>query len=149
MEMQFSENAEIVFEVNGIIDGVNNGVPVEKMMADFGTRSGIEDVQNFAIVFETAYRTGGNLKEIVRRTADIIAEKTTIAAEIETKLTSNKMQMNVMLVIPVAIMIMLKVASKEFAASFASIIGVICVTISIGLFIASYVIGQKIMDIKG
>lgn len=149
MEMQFSANSYIAKEISEIINGINNNIPIEIMMADFGKRSGVDDISNFAIVFETAYRTGGNLKEIVRRTTDIISEKTMINAEIETKMTSNKMQMNAMLIIPVILMIMLKTMSAEFASSFASVIGVICVSVAVCLFFVAYKVGQKIMDIKG
>ena len=149
LEAQFSSDSYIVAEINELINGVHNNIPIEKLMASFGQRSGVDDIVNFATVFDTAYRTGGNLKEIVRRTTDIISEKMLISEEIQTKLTSNKMQMNAMLVIPVILMLMLKTMSSEFAESFASIIGVVCITVSIGLFFAAYKIGQKIMDIKG
>ncbi len=149
MEMQFTEDSDIAKEVREIIKGIENNIPVEEMMSDFGRRSGADDISNFAIVFETAYRTGGNLKDIVRRTADIISQKTMINAEIKTKLTSNKMQMNVMLIIPVFLMLLLKNSSAEFAESFAGVVGIICITVAVGFFIGAYKIGQKIMDIKG
>lgn len=149
LEMQFSSDAYIVKEVAELINGTQNNIAIEDMLSDFGKRSGIEDISNFATVFETAYRTGGNLKQIVRRTTDIISEKMLISEEIQTKLTSNKMQMNVMLVVPIFIMLMLKTMSGDFAKAFSGVIGIICITISIGLFFAAYKVGQKIMDIRG
>jgi tight adherence protein B len=119
------------------------------MIADFGVRSGIPDIENFAVVFSTCFRTGGNIKSVVRRTTEVISEKLIIASEIETTITSNKMQMTIMNVLPIFIVFMMRTMSAEFAASFASIIGVIVLTISIAMFIAAYKWGQKIMDIKG
>ena len=147
--MQYSADAYIVKEVNEMIVGINNNISIEDLIKDFGIRSGIQDVANFAIVFETAYRTGGNMKDIIRRTADIISEKTIISAEIETKLTSNKTQISVMNIVPVGIVLMLRLSSTDFAESFASPIGVIAMTIGVAIFVASYKIGQKIMDVKG
>lgn len=149
LQAQFSEDAYIVIEVKEIINGINNNIPVETMLEDFGLRSGIDDIINFANVFSTCYRTGGNIKSIVRRTTDIISEKVMISSEIETTITSNKMQMNVMNVLPIVILVMMRFLSAEFAASFGSIIGVIGLTISAALTIAAYKLGQKIMDIKG
>ena len=149
LEAQYSSDAYIVKEVNEMISGMHNNIAVEEMIRDFGTRSGNPDIANFATVFETAYRTGGNIKEIIRRTTDIISEKIMIAEEIETKITSNKMQMRAMNVIPIFLVLMLRCSSSEFDAAFGSIIGVICMSIGVGFFLAAYKMGQKMMDIKG
>lgn len=149
LQAQYSEEAYIVEEVKEIINGINNNIPVETMLEDFGLRSGIPDITNFATVFATCYRTGGNIKSIVRRTTDIISEKVMISSEIETTITSNKMQMNVMNVLPIVILVMMRFLSAEFAASFGSVIGVIGLTVSAALTVVAYKLGQKIMDIKG
>lgn len=149
LKAQYSEEAFIVQETQEIINGVRNNIPVEVMLDDFGTRSGIADVSNFATVFATCYRTGGNIRSVVRRTTDIISEKIMINSEIETALTSNKMQMNVMNVLPIVIVLMMRLLSPDFANSFATIIGVVGLTVSAALTIASFKLGQKIMNITG
>lgn len=149
LESQYSPDAYIVKEVGEMINGIHNNIPIEEMLHDFGTRSGNDDIANFATVFETAYRTGGNIKDIIRRTTDIISEKIMIAEEIQTKITSNKLQMQIMNVIPIFLVLMLRMSSSEFDAAFGSIVGVICMTIGVGFFLAAYKMGQKMMDIKG
>ena len=118
-------------------------------MASFGERSQIDDIKNFGVVFEVCYRAGGNIKDIVRRTNDIISEKIEVGEEIETALASNKSQFTAMMVIPVIMMLLLRMMSSSFAAAFATAPGVIAITIAIGFFLAAYRLGQKIMDIKG
>lgn len=147
--VQYSEDSYIVQEVGEIINGVNNNIPVETMIEDFGLRSGITDIVNFATVFATCYRTGGNIKSVVRRTTEIISEKIMIASEIETSLTSNKMQANIMNVLPIIIVLIMRFMSPEFSQSFSSVAGVIGLTISAAITVAAYKLGQKIMDIKG
>lgn len=149
LQSQYSEESFIVQEVNEIINGIHNNIPVEVMLEDFGNRSGIPDIVNFATVFSTCYRTGGDIKSIVRRTTDIISEKIMISSEIETAMTSNKMQMNIMSFLPIVIVFMMRTMSGQFAESFATIVGVIGLTISAGLTIAAYKLGWKITDIKG
>lgn len=149
LSSQYSNEAYIVREVNEMIAGIQNNIAIEAMLLDLGKRCGLADVENFSVVFSTAYRTGGNLKTIIRRTTDIISEKMIITSEIETKITSNKMQMQIMNVIPIFLVLMLRVSSSAFAESFASPIGIVCMTIGVAMFIASYKLGQKIMDIKG
>lgn len=149
LQSQYSEEAYIVEEVREIINGVNNNIPIETMLEDFGVRSGVPDILNFSTVFATCYRTGGDIKSVVRRTTEIISEKIMISSEIETAITSNKMQMNIMNVLPIVIVLMMRMMSQEFANSFGTIIGVIGLSITVALTIGAYKLGQKIMNIKG
>lgn len=148
LRAQYSDEAYIVEEVKEIINGINNNIPVEVMLEDFGIRSGVDEIVNFSIVFSTCYRTGGDIKSIVRRTTEILSEKVMIASEIETAITSNKMQMNIMNVLPIVIVLMMRVMSSEFAASFSSIIGILGLSVTAGLTFAAYKLGQKIIDIR-
>jgi len=149
LKLQFSENAYIVKEVEEMMNGLHNGIDIEEMMTSLGNRSNNPDIQNFGLVFSMCFRTGGNLKDVVRRTSDIISEKIAIGQEIETALTSNKTQFDVMMLIPVVLVLMLRMMSSSFAKGFSSPVGVIAITIAIGLFFAAYKMGQKIMDVKG
>lgn len=149
LKIEYSEKAYIAEEVKEMIDGIQNNIPIEDMMKSLGDRSEIDDIKNFGTVFEICYRAGGNMKDIVRRTNNIISEKLEITNEIETALASNKTQFSAMMVIPIVLMLMLRMMSSSFAASFATIPGIISITIAIGLFFAAYKLGQKIMNIKG
>ncbi len=149
LKVEYTEDAYIVAEVKEMIDGMQNNVPIEDMMASLGERSSIEDVKNFGIVFELCYRAGGNMKEVVRRTSDIISEKIQIEAEIETALTSNKSQFSVMMVIPVVMVLMIRTMMTAFAKSFSTVPGVIAVSVAVAIFIGAYKLGTKLTDIKG
>lgn len=149
LKTEYSEDAYIVAEVSEMMNGMQNNIPIERMMRNLGDRSEIEDIKNFAVVFEICYRAGGNLKDIVRRTNSIISEKIEISEEIETVLTSNKTQFMAMMVIPVILVLLLRLMSSSFAASFATIPGIIAITIAICIFVAAYKLGEKIMNIGG
>lgn len=149
LRTQYSDSSYIVAETNEMIVGMQNNIPIEDMLESLGERSEISDIKNFAVVFRISYRAGGNLKEIVKRTNSIISERMEISEEIETALSSNKMQFNAMMVIPVVMMLLLRLMSSSFSASFATIPGVIAISIAIVIFVVSYKLGQKIMNVKG
>lgn len=149
LKMQYEEKDYIVQEMQEILNGVAQNIAVEVMMKNFGERSGNEDIESFADVFEVCYRKGGDMKSVIHRTHDVITEKMAVADEIETKLTSNKMQHNVMSVMPIVVVALLKVTNDAFAENFATPMGVIVNTIAIGIFLAAYKYGLKIVDIKG
>lgn len=146
---QYGENSYIAQEVSEIIACVKNGISFEDAFNSLGERSGIEDISNFSVVFSVSFSTGGNIKDVVRRTADLIVEKMLTKEEVETKIASNKIQLYAMLVIPVVLVMMMKFMSTDFAESFSSIIGVIANTIALGLVFVAYKVGVKILDVRG
>lgn len=148
LKMQYTESDYIIIELQEIIDCMGSNVNAEEAMHFLGERSGIEDIQTFADVFEICYRRGGDMKRIVRRTYDVISDKMAINDEIETKLTSNKMQHNAMSVMPIAVVALLRVTNASFAESFATVQGVLVNTVAIVIFVSAYKYGKKIIDIK-
>ena len=148
MQNQYSEKDMIIQELSEIISGMDNGYTLEEMMTAFGQRAGNEDIENFANVISNCYRMGGNFKDVIRKTRNIISDKIAIEEEIETKFASNKLQHNAMCLMPIALVGMLKLSSASFAANLSSFLGVIITTIAIGIFVASYFWGQKIIDIE-
>lgn len=148
MKNQYSEKDMIIQELSEIISGIDNGHTLEEMITAFGQRAGNEDIENFANVVSNCYRMGGNFKDVIRKTRDIISDKIAIEEEIETKLASNKLQHNAMCLMPIALVGMLKLSSASFAANLASFLGVVITTIAIAIFVASYFWGQKIIDIE-
>lgn len=149
LKTEYSENSYIVQEVQEMIVGLSNNIPIEEMLESLGERSEIDDIKNFGIVFSVSYRAGGNIKDIVRRTSTIISDKLEISEQIETAITSNKSQFNVMMIIPVVLVMMLRMMSSSFAEAFSTVTGIVAITIAIGIFVLAYKMGEKIMDIKG
>lgn len=148
LKMQYSSKDFIVKEMEEVINGMKQNINVEIMLENFGKRSGNEDIVSFADVFSVCYRKGGNMNSVIHRTHSVISEKMAVADEIETKLTSNKMQHNVMSVMPIAVVAMLRFTNESFAANFATPVGVIVNTIAIGIFVGAYIYGNKIVDVK-
>ena len=149
MHGQYEQDAFIIKEAAEIVACVRNNVPAEEALDSLGFRSGVDDIVNFAVICRTCIETGGNMKEVIRRTTEMISEKLIINEEIETQLTSNKLQMYAMNVIPVCMMLMLRFISSDFAKSFRTPLGMIAITFGIFFFVGSFKLGQKIMDIRG
>ena len=148
LKVQYDEGAYILKELEVIISGMANNVDTEDLLADFGTRSGIDDIVSFANVFKICYRKGGNIKETIRSTHDILSDKMEINEDIETVVTSNKFEQKIMIAMPIALIAMIKMMSPDFAANFVTPTGIISTTIAIALFVVSYVVGKIILNIK-
>lgn len=146
--VQYQPDAYIVQEVDNIISGIQNNIDVSSMLINFGERSGIQDIRTFGRVFETAYSKGANLKDVVRNSHLILSNKCEIEAEIETKVASNKNEQNIMIIMPVILILMIKMAGSDFASNFTTPTGILCTTIAIGTFVAAYFLGRKILKIE-
>ena len=143
----YGEHSDIVKEVQIICAGVTNNINVENLLLDFANRCGIDDVMSFANVFDACNRQGGDLKRIVNETRDVINDKIEVEMEIETMIAGNKNELNIMMVMPVVIVIMLRMLG-EGTVNANNFVNIIVKIVCIGIFVLSYVIGKKIVDIK-
>ena len=145
MENQYGSYSYIVMELYTITEGIRNGIQIEDLLIDFGERSANEDIINFADVFATANRQGGNMKEILYETKSIITQKIDIEMEIQTMLSSNKNELNIMIIMPFIIV----TVTKGFTSSGAfSITNFIVKLVALTMFIGAYFLGQKLIEIK-
>lgn len=148
LKVQYEADAFILKELEVIISGIHNNVPLEDVLEDFGLRSDNEDIQSFANVFKISYRKGGNIKDIIRNTRNILSDKMEIAEDIETLVSSNKLEQNIMIVMPIALIGVIKMMSPEFAANFVTTTGIISTTVSIVIFVVAYFVGKAVLNIK-
>ena len=149
LSMQYDEDAFIQNELRVIISGIRNNQDIEVLLYDFGRRTGVKDIIMFASIFRISYRKGGNIKEIIKNTNDIMRDKFDIQEDIETSMTSGKSELRMMMVMPVLMIGMFKGMSPDFGANFTTPAGIMSTTISLVIYGVAYFIGSKIMDIKG
>mgnify|MGYP000233742988 FL=1 len=145
--MQFTPEADIVKEVRLIRVGLDNNIGIEDLLLNFAERSGIDDVRNFANVFATCYKKGGNIKDVIKNTTSIIGDKIEIQMELETMVAGQKNEQNIMLVMPVVFIIVLKSMGGDLI-DLKSPVGIISVTAAIAIFILAYFISKRILNIK-
>ena len=148
LKIQYDPDAYIIKEIEIILAGIRHNVPVEDVIMDFGKRSGIGDIETFANVFNISYRKGGNIKDVIRNTHNILSEKIEITEDIETTVTSGKLDQKIMMVMPILLISIIKFMSPEFAANFATPSGIAATTIAIACFVGAYFLGRVMLDIK-
>ena len=143
----YGEKADIVRELSLIVDGIYNGQNVEEMLSNFAARSHLDDIESFATIFEVTNRYGGDMRRVVGETREIINDKIETELEIQTLLTANKNDLNIMIIMPVLIMLMLNGMGNMSIVQNTPLN--VCVKIgALVLFGAAYYMGRKIVDIK-
>jgi len=148
LRLIYPDDAYIIRELLVINSGLDNNISIERLLRDFGDRSNIDDISSFANIFETSYRKGGNIKEIIDSTQQIISDKMEVELEIQTIITSSATELNIMSVMPIALVAMIKLMSTDFAANFVTPAGIASSTIALILIVIAYIVGKRIMNIK-
>ena len=88
LERLYGREADLTRELREMEDKLKLSVPVERLFMDLGSRSHSEDVENFAVVFQTAKRSGGDMRKILEKSAQMLGDKIEVKKEIEAVLTA-------------------------------------------------------------
>lgn len=149
LERLYPKNADILTEFHYMESQLRVSVPVEELFRSFGERSGIEDIQNFAAVFYTAKRTGGDMNKIIQSSARMLGDKIDVKKEIDATLAAKKAEQMIMSLMPAGIILYLKLTSPGFlSVLYGNPFGVCAMTLCLGIYGFSYWMGQKIVAIE-
>lgn len=145
MVAEHGEDAYIVKEVYLICTAYKNqGIEIKNLLNDFAQRSGIDDIRSFAGVFEVSTDLGGNIAKVIRETRDMISDKIEIELEIQTMVTGQKNQLNVLAIMP----LVMSLLTRSFSSGSGGALVIIVKLFALGLFVFAYWMGTKIVDIK-
>ena len=143
---QYAKSPYIMWELDQMVaESTHANIKLEDMLEDFAKRSGVEDIEDFSNVFRVARGPGGNIREIMNNTQNIIGEKMAIEDEITSKMQSNRLELNVIIVSPIVIVAFLRFGNGAFGEKFTTPSGLIASTIGIIMFLAAWYLGQWIV----
>ncbi len=143
------DSTDIMRELEYIVRGIEMNETVENMFGQFAERAHIEDIENFADIFRTCKRTGGDLVQVIKSTSQTIGDKIEIKQEIDTLISGKKFEFKILMIMPIALIVLLSATAYDYMQPvFETFIGHAVMTATIALFGVAYFIGQKIMDIR-
>ncbi|WP_019534126.1 type II secretion system F family protein [Paenibacillus ginsengihumi] len=138
----------IVQELEIINRRIDNGENLEQAVMNLAVRTELEDIRQLAEVLLVCKRSGGNLIQVVRRTAGIIQDKLDIQQEIKVLLAQKRFEANVLAMAPVAMIGVLSITTPDYMEPLYRSGGVLIMTGALGVFIASFLIIRKMMSIQ-
>lgn len=149
LERLYSKDADILEEFHYIESQQHVSVPVEELFLDLGERCGVEDIENFALVFYTAKRTGGDMNKVIQKVSRMLGDKIDVKKEIEATLAAKKSEQMIMSLMPAGIILYLKLTSPGFLdVLYGNPFGICAMTVCLGIYAAAYWMGKKIVDIE-
>lgn len=145
----YGENSMIVREFSYLTSMLKVNRTLEYLLEELGQRSGLEDVESFAEVFAVARRSGGDLNLIIRSTVEHISQKEETRQEIETGISSRKMEQKVMSVIPMFILFYVGTASPELLEGmYGNVLGIAVMSGCLLVYGAAFRWGSRIVKIE-
>ncbi|MDF2522623.1 MAG: Flp pilus assembly protein TadB [Clostridiales bacterium] len=141
-------DAFIIRELETIVGRIEMNETIETALADFATRSHLEDIENFSDVLQTCKRTGGNMVEIIKNTSNIMNDKIEIRQEIDTLLAARKFERKVLNVMPIGMIFLISASAADYMEPvFSTFAGRIAMTLSIILLAVEAMISDKVLRI--
>lgn len=139
----------IAKELFAIKAGIRNNRSVEDLVEDLGDRSGVEDIRDFAGILRIGKQSGGNLHTLFENSITVIEEKLTVRQEIQTLISSKRLESNIMCIIPFFIILYVDITSKGyFDALYTTTAGRILMTICLCVYLFAFRLSRKIMEIE-
>lgn len=125
-----------------------NNEQLESVLANLAQRSGVQDIRDFADIFQIAKRGGGDMRGIIANTADIISDKQEVRREIETVVSEKKLEQQIMRYMPFFIIFYISLTTKGYFKSlYHNIFGWIIMTVSLVVYVCACRLSDKILDI--
>lgn len=135
-------------ELQHIVKGLEYNKRLEDMLIEFGEKTRIKEIEDFAELIVTAKIYGGNIIKLIKQTADNYRENSMTELEINTMIASKKMESRVMLLAPVLIVVYMRLTNGEYMnVLYETGFGGVVMTICMYLLILAFVITNKIIKI--
>lgn len=123
--------------------------PIEQALMEFGDRSGLDDVKNFAQVFAAAKRSGGELVSIINHTSGVIRDKAQLQEEIATMTASKQFEQKIMNLIPFFLVAYIDFTSPGFFnLMYGSGLGRGIMTACLAVYACALFLSQKLLRIE-
>lgn len=145
MRALYGEKGLMLGELYRMKRGFYNNQTLEKMLRDFGERSGSEEIKDFGEVLAIARSSGGNLPEIIRSTADLIGEKIALKQELQVLISGRLFEQKIMNVIPFFITGYIELGNRGFFnVLYHNLTGVCIMTGCLFIYLTAYILAGKI-----
>lgn len=113
----YNRDSMIIKELISMESSLKMNIPIEDILYDFGKRSGIEDINQFAEVCKVSKRAGGNLIKVMDHTIRCITDKNEMEREITALISGKKLESKFMTAILPAILLYLNLSMHDMMDS--------------------------------
>lgn len=149
LQLLYQKEERILREFRFMIRQMEMNLSMEAILKEFAGRMEDEEVRLFVTVFAMAKRSGGDMIGIIRDAIYKIGEKIDVKREIDTMMSAKRLEFHIMSAVPFAMICYMKVSFPSFMKIlYGNVLGVIVMTICLGVYLAAFEIGKRIVEIE-
>lgn len=146
MALLYGENSFIYQELELIRRGLVINISLEEQLNDFAMRSSLDEIRQFAGIFEVAKKSGGDMMQLMDASASLIDQKIEIRQEIITLLHGKMVEQMVMKVMPFAILVYIGLTYHGyFDMLYHNLTGIGIMTACLCIYLAAYRLNDRIL----
>ena len=149
MKIIYGEDSLICRELNVMSGQLSMGMSAEQIFSDLADRSCVEDIDTFSSIFSIAKRTGGNLVEIIGRTAQDISDRVDTEKEIDVLISAKKLEQSIMMTLPAVTILYVDLSSPGLLDPlYRNAAGIAVMTGCLAVYALAAFLAGKIMNIE-
>lgn len=138
-----------IFGLEQVYHGLSLHIPIEESMVKLASETGIEAIQDFAVVFQITKRQGGHMIGILEKTITQIGEKIELREEIYALFAAKKMEQRIMCAMPFGIMLFIGNSSKGYFDSLYNTFQGNCImSVCLVMYLVSVWWGEKLTEVS-
>lgn len=145
----YGKDCDMSFSLYQILKGIDNNLPIEKLLAAFAEETQIDDISDFCEVFKIIKRNGGDITKVIQSNVSIMCEKMDLMEEISTILSAKQLEEKIMNKIPFLIILYIQSTSKGFFDSlYHNLEGVTIMSVCLIVYGMALMMSRKIVNIR-
>jgi tight adherence protein B len=150
LSLLYGKKTDIMQEFYSINQKIQMNCTVESALGDFAKRSGVEDIRDFAEVFSTAKRTGGDIIKIIKNTCLVMESRMEMQREIDISIAGKKYESKIMNLIPLGIIGYMWFFSADFMKPmYHNFTGVMIMTGALAVYLFAVWLSNRILVFDG
>ena len=148
LAMLGEEGKDMIYALHQMNQKVKVNIAVEQAYMELAEQMDLEEACAFGEILLFAKRLGGNYGKNIQRTATKLGEKMSLQEEITTMMAQKKLEMKVMLVIPLAIIAYVRLTSADLlAVLYGNLAGGLIMSACLVVYVLMALWSRRIMDI--
>lgn len=149
LEEQYGKEGMITREFSYIASQLGMNRTVEKLLSSFAQRSGLEEVENFSVIFTVSKRSRGELASVVHHVVHVISDRIQVREEILTMTSEKQFEQRIMNWMPYLIVLYVDLSSPGFFSQmYETAVGRIVMTGCLAVYLLACGISKKILRIE-
>ncbi|MBU5459921.1 type II secretion system F family protein [Anaerostipes sp. MSJ-23] len=146
---QQQDESLLVKELEMLTTSLKVNEPVDKRLLVMADRIQLEELAQFAEIVSIVRRNGGNLIEIIGKSADHLNQTMQIKEEIDTMTAAKRMEKKIMSIMPYGILLYVRLATPGYFENlYESIPGILLSTVSLALLAVANVWAERVVAIE-